>query len=383
MYESIRIQNFRGLKDLTIENLGRVNLLVGANNVGKSSVLEALAFLRARPDGYEIRQLLSSRGYRSDDSFTDIWTDLLYRGRDAGERFLIRGELQNTKHGVTGFPGNVGAGAQLNWHPITHYLVQLRFAEGGRPSEQVGGGQQLLFLNLPTLTLIHLDIASPERASSTDLPQQAIHVDLPDPHALPPMRGNEPVFGPTVWFPFGYSFGVGGLADALTRMQGTKRYETLLEVLTAFDQRVKGLYPGYDSIERRPVVRVGVSDVDANLGLPTLGDGMRRLVELLIATPRAHGGVAMIDEIDAGIYYDNLQTLWWAVDALSMVDEVQLFVTTHNLECVEAAVRAFNNDRSRGDFRLHRLSRQGEDIVVTTYDHEAAEATLNVGVEFR
>jgi hypothetical protein len=382
MYTSIRIQNFRGLKDLTIENLGRVNLLVGANNVGKTSVLEALAFLRARPDGYEIRQLLSSRGYRADDSFTDVWSDLIYRGSNAIDRFLIRGDLEDTKHGVTGFAGNEGTNAQLNWHPITHYLVQLRFGERVRPAEQVSMGQQLLFLSLPTLVLIHLDIASGERPTPLDLPQQPVYVDLPDPHALPPTRGSESIFGPTVWFPFGYSFGVGGLADALTRMQGSKRYDTLLKVLSAFDQRVKGLYPGYDSIERRPVVRVGIADVDANLGLPTLGDGMRRLTELLIATPRAHGGVAMIDEIDAGIYYDNLQTLWWAVDGLSVIDQVQLFVTTHNIECVEAAVRAFNNEHA-DDFRLHRLSRRGEEIVVTTYDHEAAEATLNVGVEFR
>ena len=100
MYESIRIQNFRGLKDLTIENLGRVNLLVGANNVGKTSVLEALALLRACQEGTEIQQLLTSRGYLPGDSLTDVWAELVFR--DA-KGFSVMGKWPGTKHGVVGF----------------------------------------------------------------------------------------------------------------------------------------------------------------------------------------------------------------------------------------------------------------------------------------
>jgi AAA15 family ATPase/GTPase len=40
--ESLEIQNFRGFRHLQIEKLGRVNLIVGKNNIGKSSLLEAL-----------------------------------------------------------------------------------------------------------------------------------------------------------------------------------------------------------------------------------------------------------------------------------------------------------------------------------------------------
>jgi predicted ATP-dependent endonuclease of OLD family len=37
----LRINRFRGLRDLKIEGLGQVNLFVGKNNTGKTSVLEA------------------------------------------------------------------------------------------------------------------------------------------------------------------------------------------------------------------------------------------------------------------------------------------------------------------------------------------------------
>src|SRR5437660_1052828 len=39
---SLEIRGFRGFRHLQIERLGRVNLIVGKNNVGKSSLLEAL-----------------------------------------------------------------------------------------------------------------------------------------------------------------------------------------------------------------------------------------------------------------------------------------------------------------------------------------------------
>ena len=42
MLKSLVIQNFRSLADFEVTKLGRVNLIVGKNKSGKSSVLEAL-----------------------------------------------------------------------------------------------------------------------------------------------------------------------------------------------------------------------------------------------------------------------------------------------------------------------------------------------------
>jgi AAA15 family ATPase/GTPase len=46
--ENLHIQSFRGLRDLKLEDFGQVNLLVGGNNSGKTSVLEAID-LHAHP----------------------------------------------------------------------------------------------------------------------------------------------------------------------------------------------------------------------------------------------------------------------------------------------------------------------------------------------
>ena len=49
-FPELHINSFRGLKDLHLEECGPVNVLVGGNNSGKTSVLEALLLLGAPVD---------------------------------------------------------------------------------------------------------------------------------------------------------------------------------------------------------------------------------------------------------------------------------------------------------------------------------------------
>lgn len=47
-FKDITIKNFRGFDLLEINGFAKINLFVGANNVGKTSILEAL-FYAVRP----------------------------------------------------------------------------------------------------------------------------------------------------------------------------------------------------------------------------------------------------------------------------------------------------------------------------------------------
>ena len=64
MISSIQIAGYRGLEHLEMSGLGRVNLLVGTNNSGKTSVLEAIEILASKGDPVSIWQILWRRGER-------------------------------------------------------------------------------------------------------------------------------------------------------------------------------------------------------------------------------------------------------------------------------------------------------------------------------
>ena len=110
--DSLEIRNFRGFEHLQIERLGRVNLIVGKNNVGKTSLLEALQLYARRGDPALIWEMLDIRDegiYPPADrlsvsSVTNIEEQLaslryLFFGREARNEYLdhIRiGSLDDT-----------------------------------------------------------------------------------------------------------------------------------------------------------------------------------------------------------------------------------------------------------------------------------------------
>lgn len=63
MIKEVKIQNYKSVQDLTLE-LGRVNVLIGANGCGKSNILEAIAMGSAAANNKLSNEFLSSRGIR-------------------------------------------------------------------------------------------------------------------------------------------------------------------------------------------------------------------------------------------------------------------------------------------------------------------------------
>ena len=98
---NLSIQDFRGFRRFEMEGLGRINLIVGTNNSGKTTVLEAINLLAARGDTPDIWSMLLQRGEASGaerstmDSGSSrpiqIWR--LFRGYDVevGATFRIEG----------------------------------------------------------------------------------------------------------------------------------------------------------------------------------------------------------------------------------------------------------------------------------------------------
>ena len=89
MYKSFRVKNFRCFKDLQINDLGRVNLIAGKNNTGKTALLEAM-YIMTRPkspkailDIQAVRGLSEPEGNRR-----DYWKQFFY-SMDSSESIKI------------------------------------------------------------------------------------------------------------------------------------------------------------------------------------------------------------------------------------------------------------------------------------------------------
>lgn len=69
MLDSLHIKNFRMLEDFEVKKLGRLNLIVGKNNSGKSTVLEALRVYAEKDTHSILRQIINEH---NEDDFNDL-----------------------------------------------------------------------------------------------------------------------------------------------------------------------------------------------------------------------------------------------------------------------------------------------------------------------
>jgi len=72
MLKSLKIENFKNIKNVYIPSLANVNLIIGKNNTSKTSLLEAVSILSSNIDFSWIFQLIATRG------------DLFYSSTDSG-----------------------------------------------------------------------------------------------------------------------------------------------------------------------------------------------------------------------------------------------------------------------------------------------------------
>ena len=73
MLRDLTIQNYRVFKDFSIDGLARVNLIVGMNNSGKTSFLEAVYLLAKQGQSPCIFELMHSRGEFIEPASQEGW----------------------------------------------------------------------------------------------------------------------------------------------------------------------------------------------------------------------------------------------------------------------------------------------------------------------
>ena len=106
------------------------------------------------------------------------------------------------------------------------------------------------------------------------------------------------------------------------------------------------------------VAFVKLAGQDERVPLGSLGDGTRRLLALAIYLARAGGGVLLVDEIDTGLHYTTLESMWRFVIETARRLDVQVFATSHSADCVRALAWLQSDAPSlAAEVSVHRIER--------------------------
>jgi predicted ATPase len=139
------------------------------------------------------------------------------------------------------------------------------------------------------------------------------------------------------------------LAEAWDAIVLTEDESIVLNSLKLIEPRVRGLafiqggrgeksaYNRVRADERQAVIRV--EGLLRPVPLKAMGDGMMRILQLVLSALKARNGFLLIDELENGLHYSVQERVWELLFEMAERNRSQVFVTTHSLDCVKAFAR--------------------------------------------
>ncbi len=358
MLSELTLTKFRAFDSFTLRGLGRVNLLVGTNNCGKTSVLEAISILTTR-SVIEVFNILGRRGEAHEDEVWEPDPSHLFHGRLASDNvFSVQGF--NDRH--------------------TSVTAEVRErAQGSFPAAEVSA--QGVVYEGPPLTELELtwdeharaDVA-PKRTSVTTPLSGRGGIELKSLQFVPD-RNRTPVHFVTT-----EGLSAPRVISMFEEIVLTPDEEVVLEALRIIEPKLERIATIAPITQRLGSARGGmVIRLDGvRVPIGSLGDGIWRLLGIALALTRARGGILLVDEIDTGLHYSVLMQMWEFVYQVAKRLDVQVFATTHSRDCVDSLAAITKDDRH--DISLHRIERGAKESVAFSEAELRAAAERNLEV---
>lgn len=368
MFKSVTIRNFRGFSDLTVDGLTRVNLILGDNGAGKTSLLEALFVLagRANPD-------LALRMNR--------WRGLPVPIGGARPAFSSYFHEFNTEVAVS-IMGERDEGRRSERLTMTLDEVDRQDVPLLPSSDEEGSPSRTMDAPTPAS-----DDALEVRWEGEDeepVMRRARFYRITRDSGIEFLMRVEPPLahrGPRAVFVLsGGHVNPAEERERFTKVVQTGRKEDMIESLRILDERVQDLE--LLSLEAETILHADIGG-GRQFPLGLLGDGMVHATSVYLGAAWAQDGLLLVDEIDTGLHYTALADgFWQSVHRAALDFDVQVFATTHSHECMVAAYEAFEGQNAE-DLSVHRLERVNGELQCKSFGHEVLGEAMRAGFEVR
>ena len=295
---SLQIDSFRGLPDLTIDHLSQVNVFVGANNSGKTSVLEAVKLLSAPDDVGQVVRIALQRAQVSAES----------RKKNIANYVLSI------------FQKTTDMDSQQDY-----YHIKLSVNVKARDYIYEADGTVGEAVDSTGATKGTLDIAIKTSVNSGKANYRSIQIVNGDDATYTPTE--RPIYN-SLYLPSSVSYYkscVVFLSNYIVR----EGQQEVLQILRTFDKSIDDI-----SIIGEDIY---LHNTDSgSMPLFAYGSGLQKAVLLTVAIAYCKNGVILVDEIDNAIHVTAFKDVFgWFLDACIRWN-VQAFITTHSAEAIDA-----------------------------------------------
>ena len=368
MYESFAVRNFRGFRELSMEGFGRITLLTGANNVGKTALLEAIFAHSAGSNPAWLPAVNAIRGL----AFTNVqlgtaetpWAELFYRF-DTSKTIEFEGKLKSFGE------------RRLQVSRVTDPEKLRRLQDRQLQDQPIQGfapkSEPPTSLSIEPSQVLQFDYSGNSLKKETSyfiLGARSVRVD-------PPVSPSPPL---TVLYQSeARPVATGDNAQRFSQLQASGQDALLIDALREIEPRLKALRILVIGNEPSIYGDIGLGHL---LPIAMMGEGTGHFLQMVLGVATTPRGVVMLDEIENGLHHSVHEKVWRSLNETAKRFDTQVIVTTHSFECIEAFYAA---SQISGGFDpiLFRLDRRGEDIRAVRYDQESLEGALEHRLEVR
>ena len=352
MITDLEIQNFRGLRHVKFVDLKRVNLIVGGNDTGKTSILEALVLLLG--DGAALQQLPITfrtnqhRGQSVDheNDQENFWSWLFY---DRSFENEIRISAGLTSQGRITVQTEREPDPHLGGKALQAVLTRNDSREKVQAVPRPGMPRHKL-----------LQYGQRQFAVTAANAPDGFRLAVLSTRAPNPVQDAE-----------NYNQ-VALLAD------GERRIE---EIMREVEPRVRRLryakLPGTTS----PLIFV---DIGLSRAVPAtqMGQAFNRILHIYTHVMANQATVLLVDEIENGIFSESMPRIWKGLLALCERESIQIFATTHSRKCVMSAHET-EKERGKQELSVQRLQIVKGNVEAVSLASPHLEMASDMGLEVR
>lgn len=374
MLSSFQIDNFRLFQHLEVGKLSRVNLVVGRNNAGKSTFLEALELYASNASANVLLDLVESmqetwfsEAQPHSQDFLGNPIRHLFFGHQLpgiGEDGISLGEVNSYEK------LHIGAAAYQNKNDEEGTIRRIRIPDF-QIDDEVSNIEFFLVAEegekSRRLFRLDRDVRDIRRTTRVLYGRQ------------------EPEFK-YIWQLVSTDNMPNRKLAALWDLTSLTNLESeIIAALGLIDKRVSGvafvedISKGRSNDNRIPLVKI--EGIDEPLPLKSMGDGITRLFHIIVALVNARNGLLLIDEFENGLHWSVQPKVWDIVFQLSERLNVQVFATTHSRDCLEGFDNTWNKYPELGSF--FRLDAKDSLIKATEYTSETLTDAIDMDVEVR
>lgn len=370
MYKSFRVKNFRCFKDLQVNDLGRVNLIAGKNNTGKTALLEAMyIFTRPRTPQTPFQLQHQVRALDAPNEGLPAYWKQLFSGMDTGNAIELSAENACMNHED-----------EKKLHPSEAQLTIMEIRDKAETRSDFNVYRNLLYrpeslqdvLNRTANSEVALKFTL--RWESLEVPRPVfISSDLLDDSIQE--AEEQSLFIPVHGRPSNAS-----IADQFSQIMLEDMHRELISELSELAPNITDLRVLSPFGERM----LWATFNGEQMPLRLMGEGVNRFAHFIMTMMAEGLKFLFIDEIENGIHHSVQCKVWKAIGKAARENRVQVFATTHSLEMIRAAYEAFKECGALDDLRLHRLDRNTDtgDIESVTYNRRALEALATFDFDF-